>query len=370
MTASNNNAPETFVRHAQELNYAMLIVGQCGIPACAEGDPGIGKTATMRALAQATNRRFLPYELSRTEPEDLQGFPVVKELIYEGLTHEYMKFVPDERLLRAQIEPSLLLMDEVTNVGPAKQAPALNLVSHGMDLAWMFMCCNPLHNAADGHPLTCPFINRIWYGSWEIDEEAQNWGLTHQCQYPLPDVPIVPPDYLQYQPKWGYLLVDFFRYNPQLRNACPDKENERHKPWPSSRSWDHVTRALAGADAVGASDKVRDTIIKGLVGEKAATAFLAYIAQLKLPKPEDILADPSNFTWPKRYDTSLAIITSVVGYLKRNQTEELMEAAIQLVWALKKHNAEMATVLRAGIRQVNPKLIEQDDKRQLQANTK
>jgi len=358
---------EQFVRVDRELNHAMLIVGQCGIPACAEGDPGIGKTATMRALAQATQREFMSYELSRTEPEDLQGFPVVSEYEFQKVMYKYMQFVPDERLLKAQLHLSVLLLDEVTNVGPARQAPALNLVSHGLPNAWMFMCCNPIENAADGHPLTCPFINRIWYGQWQTDTEAQDWGLTHKCQYPAPDVPIVPTNYMDHQPHWGHLVRDYLRYHPEHRNACPKKETDRSKPWPSSRSWEYVTRALAGASAVGASEQVRNSIIQGLIGERAGSSFQIYLSQLDLPNPADILATAHTYSWPGRYDVALAIITSLVAHLKTTNNPDDFSHAFILLESLAKTNNEMASIFRGGLRLINPDIIQEDDRRRLAA---
>ena len=358
---------EHFVREQHELNHAMLIVGQCGIPACAEGDPGVGKTATMRALAEATQRQFMSYELSRTEPEDLQGFPVVSEYEFEKVMYKYMQFVPDERLLKAQLHLSVLLLDEVTNVGAARQAPALNLVSHGLPNAWMFMCCNPIENAADGHPLTCPFINRIWYGQWQTDIEAQDWGLTHQCQYPAPEVPLVPANYMDHQPYWGHLVCDYLRYHPEHRNACPKKDTERSKPWPSSRSWEHITRALAGASAVGASADVRYAIIQGLIGERTGVSFQMYLSQLDLPKPEWVLDNANTYKWPQRYDVVLAIITCLVAHLRTTTDPAAFGQAFVLLETLEKRNQEMASIFRGGLRLVNPKAIAEDDRKRLAA---
>lgn len=361
------NSTDTFVRNTHELNWALLICGQCGVPACAYGDPGVGKTETLRALAEATSRLFYSYELSRCQPEDLQGFPIVDEYLHLGEKYKYMRFVPDERLLKCELEASLLLMDEITNVVAAKQAPALNLVSRGLNNCWMYMACNPIENAADGQPLTPPFINRIWYGPWEVDEEAQDWGLTHMLQYPEPEIPLVPADYMKFQPKWGNLVKDYFSYNPKDRNACPKKEEAKHKPWPSSRTWNHVTRCLAGVDAVGASDAVRDDVIKGLVGETAGVSFIKWIEQLKLPKPEDILADAGSFSMPKRYDIAKAILEGVVNYLSRNQTEENFIRAHKLQNTIYKQSSEMGVAFLGGIRIAMPAFTHEADKKRILA---
>jgi hypothetical protein len=169
---------------------------------------------------------------------------------------------------------------------------------------------------------------------------------------------------MHYQPKWGHLAKDYLKYNPTHRNACPEKEIDRHKPWPSSRSWEYVTRALAGADAVGASPHVQSQIITGLIGEKVGLSFINYITQLNLPKPEDILADPEAFTWPERYDMQLAIITGIVAYVKLHTTEDdkaTLDAALRLCSLLSNHNQEMSAILKAGLRKADPLRVNASD---------
>jgi hypothetical protein len=284
--------------------------------------------------------------------------------MHNGELFKYMRFVPDERLLKCELELSLLLMDEITNVVAAKQAPALNLISKGLANTWMFMACNPPESAADGQPLTAPFINRIWYGDWEVDEEAQDWGLTHFLEYPAPEIPVVPLDYMKYQQKWGLLVRDYFTYNPKDRNACP-KGSEKHSPWPSSRTWNHVTRCLAGVDAVKASNKVRDDVVMGLLGPKTGAAFIKYINNLKLPKPEVVLENAESFESNTRFDINSAILTSVVNYLERHATEAMFERALVLRQRLREQNPEMAMMFSAGLRIAMPTFMQMLDAKSL-----
>lgn len=356
-----------FARARKEINWAGLIMGQIGVAACFEGDPGTAKTASIEALALATGRLFFSYELSRTQPEDLQGFPVVDELKFGKQTYKFMRFVPDERLLHGDLEPSIILLDEVTNVGPSKQAPALNLVQRGLKNAWMYMACNPPATAADGHPLTCPFINRIWKGEWQPDHEAHDYGLRNQYRYPSPDIPIVPANYLDYQAKWGALATDFLRLNPAERNNCPTKKIEQQHPWPSMRSWENVTRGLAAADAVGASEHVRDQIVEGLIGIRVAAAFKNHIISLKLPKPEEIFDRCETYKFPGRYDVLVAIITSLVNYMRYIPDTNLFDKAMKLFYTLHKQNPEMAALFAAGIRLAYPEQAKKRDAQKLLA---
>jgi len=357
-TSALDTRPNGFVRYVNEINFAPYIVGQCGIAACVEGDPGSAKTDSFRALSTAAERLFLSYELSRTQPEDLGGFPVVSRLTHAGVPYEYMKMVPDERLLRADLQLSLLLLDEMTNVGPSKQAAALNLVQRGIRTAWMFMACNPLETAADAHPFTCPMINRIWYGAWEKDDEAFDWGLTHRLTFPTPEVPIVPANYMDYSDHWGELVRQYFQYNPQDRDGCPKAEAERHKPFPSRRSWRNTVACLAAAEACGVSVDVRDKIIRGFVGEKVGQSFVTYLNNLQLPSPQSILDAADNFVLPDRFDVAMAILGSVVNYLRRLESHRdpqlklCLEQSGVLQGKLRESSSELYAAFTAALRAI------------------
>lgn len=371
MTKKNQQSPtehvaveEVFERQTHEINFAYLICGQCGVPACAEGDPGTAKTDTTKALAHITQRRFFSYELSRTQPEDLQGFPVVDQMTLDGQLYKYMRFVPDERLLRAQMQASILLLDEMTNVIAPKQAPALNLVQNGLDNAWMYMACNSIETAADGQPLTCPFINRIWYGLWEPDVEAYAWGNTHKLQFPPPELPIVPENFMDYQPKWGHLVEDFLRVHPSIRNACPKEDRAAcSRPWPSQRQWSNLTKCLAGAEAVGVSWQVVEKITSGLVGEKAAQSFLKHVQQASLPDPAGLLADVDNFKLPKRYDIAKALLSSLITYVSRNlKNQEVIDQALAMRQKVHEQNEELSVAFSAGLRMLLPQYVAKQDR--------
>src|SRR5262245_34880199 len=61
----------------KETNWAFFIAGQAGVTPVAFGCPGVAKTASCRALADQTGRRFVSFVLQHHLPEDFGGFPVV-----------------------------------------------------------------------------------------------------------------------------------------------------------------------------------------------------------------------------------------------------------------------------------------------------
>ena len=78
--------------------------------------------------------------------------------------------------------------------------------------------------------------------------------------------------------------------------------------WPSPRSWESVARLLATCDAAKASEEARTLLVLGAVGEGAGIEFLSWLANMDLPDPEDVLADPDGFELPERSDRAFAVL--------------------------------------------------------------
>jgi MoxR-like ATPase len=116
----------------KQTNWAYWVAGQAGVIPIALGMPGVAKTESTRALAYAARRRFLPVMLDQVLPEDLGGYPVVKEIDHDGRRVEVMRRVLDEKFVMARLEPSVMLIDELTNTGHSTQAAALQLMAEGI----------------------------------------------------------------------------------------------------------------------------------------------------------------------------------------------------------------------------------------------
>ena len=86
-----------------QTNWAPLIAGQVGVVPLSLGIPGVAKTSFFEALAQCTSRRFIPYMLDQSLPEDLKGYPLVDEIESDGRTVKAMVHVLEEARLRAEM---------------------------------------------------------------------------------------------------------------------------------------------------------------------------------------------------------------------------------------------------------------------------
>ena len=74
-----------------------------------------------------------------------------------------------------------------------------------------------------------------------------------------------------------------------------------------------MARLLAACEAAGASDGARTLLVLGAVGDGAGIEFLSWLANMDLPEPEDVLADPDGFELPERSDRAFAVLTAVAA---------------------------------------------------------
>ena len=108
------------------------------------------------------------------------------------------------------------------------------------------------------------------------------------------------------------LQTSFLATRPAL--VCEVPENgAAPRGWPSPRSWERLARCLALADAVEVADEVRLLIASALVGEGTAVEYLAYLRNLDLPDPKDLLAHPAKFGELRRTDQQFAALDAVVA---------------------------------------------------------
>lgn len=314
-----------------ETNWAYWIAGQAGVIPVALGMPGVAKTESTRALARRTGRLFLPVLLDQVLPEDLGGYPVVRQLEHNGQSLDVMRRVLDERFLLARLQPSVMLIDELTNVGHAQQAAALQLMAEGIAGCWMFAAANPPEQAAAGVELTPPMVNRLCILRWEVDRHALRAGWRNGLDFPAPEIPVLPDDWRTVLPKWGALLCEFESAFPDLLDAFPRDPAQASQPFPSPRAWTNVLKLLAAAEAVEASESVRAALVYGCVGQAAGTHFLIWLSRQDLPDPEQVLANPSRLKLPKRGDLALAIVSSVLARVERQRTPERWEAGREVL---------------------------------------
>ena len=292
---------------------AMQILLAAGVPVLLWGDPGTGKTHTIEAFARRAGWRTVSVIASIHDPTDFAGLPV--------RTDAGVVFEPPAWARRAteRDEASLVFFDEVNTATPATQNALMRVVLEGRvgdlqlgDRVRFAAAANPPAQNTAAWDLSAPLANRFAHLEWPVTFE--DWKAGYLGEWPDPDPLDIDPETVDpYSKELVKLLqTSFLATRPALVCEVPDNGTPP-RGWPSPRSWERLAACLAIADAAGVSDNVRLAVASALVGDGAAAEYLAYLRNLDLPDPNELLAHPATFGELRRTDQQFAALDAVVA---------------------------------------------------------
>jgi len=94
-------------------------------------------------------------------------------------------------------------------------------------------------------------------------------------------------------------------------------------------------------------------------GEGAGIEFLSWLANMDLPDPEEVLADPDGFDLPERSDRAFAVLTAVASVAIAHGDPQSWTAAWRVVARVAEQAPDVATLAArslAGARPVGAEL--------------
>lgn len=282
------------------------------------GDPGIGKSDIMRAVAAGLKLELVDARLSIYDPTDLKGFPVVKGT---GKT-QAMHFVPPAILPTKG--KGILFLDELPAAPPAVQAAAYQLIldkklgEYTLPEGWAIVAAgNHARNGGVHYSLAPALANRFVH--IEMECSAEEWDAW-AAQNGITDI-----------------TRAFIRFRPALIHDMEARKTGM--AFPSPRSW-------AFADDIaklnlGTAEELE--LLKGTVSEGAAVEYLAFMKTAReLPSASEILISPDTAPVP----TSPAAKHAVVVMLERKAEPKNFKQCMTYVQRL---DVEYQTAFMHGI---------------------
>jgi len=125
--------------------------------------------------------------------------------------------------------------------------------------------------------------------------------------------------------------------------------------FPTGRSWSFAAAVIAGCMAAGISEK---PLLQAAVGEAAASAYIAFTAELDLPSPEEIFAGQVNWKMlasnPDRAYT--AAMTAAWAAQTGDELRVLLSAAMKL-----RTEAKVADLMGPALRIVRNRTADTQD---------
>lgn len=347
--------------------------GFWGLPAIGWGLPGVGKTKNIWAAAVRAN---LPFErLSPAERGEGQ-FGVVPVPGADG----FLNYPAPEWVKKFQTAGGgVIFLDEANTAPPALQAPLLGLVQLRTLGAYVFpkrtrilAAANETADAAGGWDMAPALSNRFGHFDFE-GLSPTDWvvgligGFANMDDAPAVDAET---EEARVMKEWPVAIAmargtvaGFIQRRPDMLHLQPNRaSNTASRAWPSRRSVEYATYALASARVHGLSEIDTDTFVAAFVGQAWMQEFATYRVNLDLPDPAELLDGRVTFAHSsRRLDRTMAVLSSIVSLVapeKADKREARGNVAWTIVGSVSKDAADVAIPAATALRRaqlVHPK---------------
>lgn len=304
---------------------------QWGIPVLFWGPPGASKTAVFRQMAKLAHAAYFIFSPGEMGEGALGVVPV-------PAADGYLDTPPPRWSVPFTKADGYgwLLLDELTTAGNTMQPGLMALLLErsigGKTLGprmRVFAAANPPDQTPNGQDLALPLCNRVMHVDWAPPtvEEVLSYLATagagaEVSRDDLPTVTDAVAEEARVLAAWPSAYADafgkvasFLAANANFLHVVPTPSDPGYgRAWPSPRSWDMATRAMAGAIVHGLSHDETVAIVAGCVGLGVARQFFQHCASLDLPRSEDILSGA--LVWSARgdrLDRSFAVLRSLTA---------------------------------------------------------
>ena len=278
------------------------------------GKTGVGKSESIRDLAERLGIGFKELRLSHYQESDLIGLPYIDE---KGITrHAPSDLLPDEK----DKKQGILMLDEVTSAPRSMRSAVYQLLDSSRSLGryhlpkkWMVVACgNGPDDGGDFRGIEPAFLSRGF--CWRIEENFRvwkKWALEH-------DIHPVVTAFLSFKPEYLHVM------NPERSYdmiACP-------------RNWVKLSTELKNmekrfADGVIDDENLLEFAVDGCIGCQCGQAFTTfYKFRSMLINPEEIMAGKVPAAKMKKvkdevlYMTAQALVKAVADDIASNISKD------------------------------------------------
>ena len=278
------------------------------------GSPGVGKSASIKQLAEELNIGFTDVRLTTLDPVDLRGLP------FHDNENKLARWLPAGFLPTDTTNENggIILIDELNAVPPAIQSSAYQLVldkqigEYTVPNGWIVVCAvNKMSDRGVTYRLPTPLANRFIHVELVVDEDQWlKWAVNNNIDS---------------------FIINFIRLGLNNRYAGNSREDRKAMQsalfsfnpksvdiaFATPRSWEHTSELAPIRDVDIA---LYNKLVRGTIGQKLGGLFFEFINHSnELPNPEDVL-NGKPYDLPDKYDSIYAMVSMLITALRRNLT--------------------------------------------------
>lgn len=339
LSNTEDNAPYILGgKHTQLIVKMIDAAHAAGVTPILWGEPGVGKTALIDALALRPGFGGLVRVLTGSQDKsDTLGMPsrdtheASDGSVYEITRHATPDWVVQaneaegtfyvflDELPQADVEVQgtfLTVLQNYVMPSGAKIKPHVKFIAAG----------NPTDSVSSGYELIEPLQNRLSHFTYEPPKDEWFQGMMDAWGKSVSDNEAALRRFIV-----GYLVG-----HDEFLHKRPDA-GLTENAWPSRRSWDNLARM--GAHLMDDKDALEFAAI-GLVGAAAGMDFVTTVFRLDSKTPQEIVADPSCVDWTNSFQGFVGL-SGVLSWM--SNPEDVKPVADVLNYAVKNGPKDVAT---------------------------
>lgn len=257
------------------------------IPAYIHGAPGVGKSDSVRQLAEKHKIGFIDIRVGTMLPEDLTGIPVpdLEERVAVWLRANFWPNVERDG------ERGIIVFDELSDAGRNLQSAIYRVIldrqigEYKLPKGWWPVAAgNRREDRAAAQSLSTALANRFAHIHVRADADAWVvWANTHN----------IDP-----------MLVGFIKFRPQLLHSM---EGADLLAFPTPRSWAKASKVFNQPEGL------RFRLLSGIVGEGCASEVETFFKVVDLPDLADIIKNPMKAQIPHKQPASMYALSSLLA---------------------------------------------------------
>jgi hypothetical protein len=303
-----------------------ILAMRAGLVTMLHGDPGIGKSDIVRAIAKKLKLYLIDIRLAQCDPVDLSGFPMIHA---NGKRARYvpMDIFPLEDTELPFLDPNdeskgryvgfLIFLDEINSAALAVQAASYKLLldktvgQYSLHPKTKIVCAGNLTSSgAIVNRMGTAMQSRLVHLQLGVDPLSwcEDWAV---------------------QAGIDHRVVSFITNQPQNLHNFDPKSKTDDFTFACPRTWEFVSKLLSKhKDATGNDSPLQGILplLVGTVGEGMAMLFKAYSETImKLPSINDIVSNPQGALLDEEPAMLFAISHMLASYVTPDNLVPVME---------------------------------------------